>query len=481
MEQMSIDQVSLNPTGILLLLASITVFLGGTALFSHWVTRNSKGSWALQKTPLAVTVGTTFAAAVGGGVMTFHVGLGYDYGWSVLAYGFAQAFGIFLIITIAKWLRENEFQSLPAVFEKLYGKSKTLVVFVALAAIITPFGWVAGQCVAFGKLFSNLTGIPMEVMTIACACGCLLFVLPSGFATVAWADAVFGYFMAASCILTIFLSFNMAGGWSNIVATVPREMTRMPSALWYVGGSQVALWMMSVMPGCLCNQMYMQRVCAVERLKDARKSLVFSCLMIMGAEVFAGCLGLAIRTMMPGLEAESATGWFLTQLPLWFTALFCGLIGAAIMSTCNGSVQSVVVNVVYDIYQKVINPDADEKALKRYSRISCVVVLFIAVVLGLLCPSVLDLIVYGYAYGVSVILVPMFGGYFLRNKRFVTRTGCYVSMICGLLGSFIFHLKGTTIPFVMFGLIFGIVGLLVGSALTRKSFYAENMGSEEAL
>lgn len=466
------EHLSLSSSGITILFLSITIVLGASAAFAYWATRNSKGSWALTKTPLAVTVGTTFATAVGGGTMTFHVGIGYQYGWSILSYGFAQAFGIFLIITIAQWLRENEFRTLPAVFEKLYGKSKLMVIFVSLACMITPFGWVAGQCVSFGKLFSSLTGVPMAALTIIFACACLIFVLPSGFGTVAWTDAVFGYFMCVVCVISVIFAFRMAGGWGTITATVPKEIITMPGALFCVGGAQVALWMMSVMPGCLVNQMYMQRVCAVEKLRDARKSLLISFFMVMGAEVFAGALGLAIRTLNGGLEAESATGWFLTQLPLWFTCLFVGLIGAAIMSTCDSAVQSCVVNLIYDIYGKVINPNASEKKMKFYSRICCVVVLAVAVTIGLIRPSVLDMIVYGYAYGVSVTLVPMFLGYFLRNKHFLTRPGCYASMICGLIGSLIFHLRGSEIPFVMYGLIFSLVGLIVVSALTRKRFYA---------
>ena len=166
--------------------------------------------------------------------------------------------------------------------------------------------------------------------------------------------------------------------------------------------------------------------------------------------------------------AEEVFGWFLTQLPLWLMAMITGLIGAAIMSTCNSAVQSTTVSIVYDVYRNLINPGADEKKLRNLSRIVAAVVLTVSVVLGLKFPNVLNLITTSYSYGVAVLLVPMYVGFLLRKKNFLTRQGCYCSMAAGLVGCLVFQALGTTIPFVMFGLIFSLVGLLAGSALTKK-------------
>lgn len=462
----------MNTMTVIVLILSISTVLSGTAIFSYLVnkkiSKEAGGSWASQKTPLIVTIGTTFATAIGGGVLTYHIGLGYEFGWSALSYGVCQGGGVFCLIIIAKWLRSNEFVTIPDIFTNLYGESKFLLAMVAFAAILTPFGWIAGQCVAFGKLFSALTGIPIPVLTIIFAFISLCFVMPGGFGTVAWADAVFGFILCATCVVTVIFSLDMAGGWSNIVGSVPQEIITFPGGMMAVGGAQLALWFMSVLPGQLTNQMYIQRVSAVAHVKDVYKALGISCLMIFAADIFASCVGMSIRTIMPGLAAEEVFGWFLTQLPLWLMAMITGLIGAAIMSTCNSAVQSTTVSIVYDVYRNLINPGADEKKLRNLSRIVAAVVLTISVVLGLKFPNVLNLITTSYSYGVAVLLVPMYVGFLLRKKNFLTRQGCYCSMAAGLVGCLIFQALGTTIPFVMFGLIFSLVGLLAGSALTKK-------------
>ena len=130
----------MNTGAVVLMVISITVVLVGTALLSFYLNKKSEGTWAVQKTPLLVTIGTTFATAIGGGVLTYHIGLGYQYGWSALSYGVCQGGGIFLVILMARWLRENEFDTIPTVFKALYGESKLLTVLVAIASVVTPFG-----------------------------------------------------------------------------------------------------------------------------------------------------------------------------------------------------------------------------------------------------------------------------------------------------------------------------------------------------
>lgn len=458
----------MNTSAVILMIISVGIVLTGSALLSYHLNKKGEGSWALQKTPLIVTIGTTFATAIGGGVLTYHIGLGYQYGWSALSYGVCQGGGVFLLIIIAKWLRSHEFVTIPDIFTNLYGESKVLLALVALAAVLTPFGWIAGQCVAFGKLFSAVTGIPIPILTVLFAIVCLAFVIPNGFGTVAWSDAIFGFILCAICIGTVFFSLNMAGGWASVRAAVPPEIVAFPAGMTAVGGYQLALWGMSVLPGQLTNQMYIQRVSAVRDIKDIYKALGIACIMIFSADIFAGFVGMSIRTIMPGLAAEEVFGWFLTQLPLWFMALIIGMIGAAIMSTCDSAVQSTTVSIVYDIYHKLINPTADEQKLRNLSRIVSAVVLAISVLLGLKFPNVLKLITTGYSYGVAALLVPMFGGYFLRKSDFATRQGCYCSMAMGVLGCIIFQIKGSKIPFVMFGLIFSLAGMLIGSAVTRN-------------
>ncbi|MBP3735980.1 MAG: sodium:solute symporter family protein [Lachnospiraceae bacterium] len=461
---------------ILIVFIATGIVLGGCALLSWYLNKRNAGkeeSWAIQKTPLLVTIGTTFATAFGGGMLTYHTGLGYQYGWSVLWYGVCQGGGIFMLILIAKWLRRNEFKTIPEILTKVYGESNILVAVASLIAMVTPFGWIAGQCVAFGKMFATFTGIPQPVLTIIFAVVVLAFVWPNGYGTVAWSDAIFGFCIAAVCIVCVTTSLGMAGGWTNVAAAAP-ELAAFPGSLTAAGASLVAYWFMSVFPGQVTNQMYIQRVSASDTIGNVYKALGIACFMVFAGDIFAGFMGRTIFALNPNLEPESAFGWFLTQIPVVLMLCVVGLVGASIMSTCDSAVQTATVSVVYDIYQKLINPNATQEKLTSLSRIVSAVLLTISVAIGLKFPSVMGVITTAYSYGVAMLLFPIFGGYYLRNKQFTTRFGCYCSMFFGALGNILaqkYYHGG--IPFVMFGLIASIAGLLIGSALTRNSFYAK--------
>src|SRR5699024_5289779 len=102
--------------------------------------------------PVYVIVGTNFATAAGGSVLVAQVGLGYRLGWSSLTYSLILAIGLLCLLFIAKWLREKNFRTFPDVISNLYGNHNSLTTLTAVMCMIVPFGWVASQLQAFGKL-----------------------------------------------------------------------------------------------------------------------------------------------------------------------------------------------------------------------------------------------------------------------------------------------------------------------------------------
>ncbi len=215
--------------------------------------------------------------------------------------------------------------------------------------------------------------------------------------------------------------------------------------------------------------MYYQRIYAAKDVSTVKWSLVITAIIIVLSDVWASIMGISIRSMNPGLEnSEMAPGWFLTQLPLWFLAIYSAFIIAAIMSTVSSAVQSVVVNITRDIYQSYINPEVSERRLLNLSKLMSIIVLFVAILLAVLYPSALDWLVATYAYSASGLLVPIFLGFFLKNTRILTQQGAIGSIFIGLLGTAIAHIIGTDIPYVVFGLVGSLLGIFVISFLTRN-------------
>ena len=188
-------------------------------------------------------------------------------------------------------------------------------------------------------------------------------------------------------------------------------------------------------------------------------------------------MGISIRSLNPNIAPEMAAGWFLTQVPVWFMAIYSGFLVATIMSTIDSAVQSIVVNLTTDVYNKVLNKGEndkkDDKKILRLSRKLCVVVTFSAVCLSIFYPHALNWLVSTYAYSASALLSPIFLGYFLRNKKFLTSKGAIGSMICGILACGLAQVMNSSIPYVFYGLISSLLGLIIISYFTNREINSD--------
>lgn len=462
----------MSPT--VMIVISTIIVLGGTSLVSLYLGSKTKSSedWAVggRALPVYVIIGTQFATAMGGGMLVAHVGIGYKSGWAAITYGLLVLCGFAALCLIADWLRKQNFTTLPDVFKKLYGENKFLLIVVAFMSIIVPFGWISTQLIAFGKLYSAITGIPINALMIIFAIISLLYVLPAGMSSVAWTDFIFGCLMIVVSVISIFFAFHFAGGWSKVVSTIPAQNSSFPGGLFTVGAGTIALWALSIIPGTLTNQMYFQRIFAIDNIKHVKKSLIISGLCIVIADIWASSTGMAIRTMNPNLSPEMASGWFLTKVPAWFLAIYSGFLCATIMSTIDSGIQSVVVNLTKDIYKEYINKDASDKKQLSLSRWLSVVVVALGLFFAIAYPHALDWIVATYAYSASALLFPIFLGYYMKDKKFITTEGAIGSMIFGCIGCAIAQIMKTKVPYVAFGLLASLAGLLIISAMTKGKY-----------
>lgn len=446
----------------LLLSVSLALWLGRRAKSGDWSTGG-------RRLPVYVVIGTQFATMMGGGVLVGQVGVGYANGWATVTYGAFTAIGVIPLLLLIRWLRAGNLTSLPDVLTRLYGKNRTMDIIAIALSIIIPFGWLCSNLVAFGRLLAPVLNLDSMLLIPAFGLICLAFVIPGGLTSVAWTDFIFGVGMVILCAVTATYTINFAGGWGNIALNTPPEISQFPEGLWSVGASTIIFWLLAVMPGNLTNQQLYQRVFAAKSDRGAAIGIVSSAALYALTLVWAATLGLSIRAVAPTLnEPEEATGWLLSQLPTGILAVFAALIVGTLMSTASSAIQSCVVNITKDIYVDNFNSGASEDTILKLSRITSVAVLTLAVAFAMFYSQALQWIVMTFAYSVSALLAPIFGGYALRNKGFLTSRGAVGGMICGILGAGVAHALGTQIPYVAFGVTSSLIGLVVISKLTSR-------------
>lgn len=461
----------MSPT-IAIVISSVFV-LGIGVVISFLVGRRQKGieNWNVggRSLPMYVVAGTQFATGMGGGVLVAHVGIGYSAGWSAITYNLLYSIGIILLVMLAGWFKKQNFSTLPDIFKRLYGDHKIMMSAVTVLAIVVPFGWMCTQLVAFGSLFAEITGISFTLLVLIFAIVSLLFVLPGGLASVAWTDFVFGCFMLVLALVSGIYMLNLAGGWSNIVSNVPENVVAFPEGLSAIGMTTVVLWIFAIFPGALTNQMSYQRIYAAKDAKTAKQGFIIAAIAGLLSGIWASFMGISILSQNPGLEnSELAAGWFLTQIPTWFLAIYSAFIIATIMSTVSSAVQSVVVNITNDIYKSYINTNVEDRDLVKISRGLTVIVVIAAVALSLYYPKALGWLQATYAYSAAGLLVPIFLGIALRRSKMLSAKGAMGGIFFGVIGAAGAQIIDTTVPYAVYGVVSSLVGFILISMLFRN-------------
>ena len=291
---------------VLIILSTVLV-LGLTLLVTNILSRRKKtdlADWEVggRDLPYYVVIGTQFATAMGGGVLVGHVGNAYNFGLSILFYGVFSSSTLLFIALIAKWLRRNNFVTVPDVVQSFRGRNKAISIFAGVMSAVIPFGWCISNLSAFAKLYTRMTGIPMNVLITCLAIACIAFVLPAGLKTVAWTDFIFGIVIVIGGVFVTMKSLDMAGGFSNVVEVLPPEIMSFPKGLFAVGGFTLLSWFLSLVPGGITNQMYFQRVFAIRDEKRIVPTLLISVVLVFLTDVWAFFMGTSIRAQNPDLS-----------------------------------------------------------------------------------------------------------------------------------------------------------------------------------
>ena len=455
------------------------VVIGSSFIFAVMAGKRSRRNtddWNIggRNLPLYVIVGTQFASAMGGGVIVGQVGNAYDNGISMIYYGLFASLPFIAFILIGKWIRSQEFETIPDMIAHLSGGNKYARIIAAALTIVVPFGWSISNLVAFAKMYTQITGISLNILIIVMTLLSLLFVMPAGMKTVAWTDFFFATIMGLSCVLVIGYCISEGATLDNINSTLPKEFTDFSASTRQLGWGTIVTWFIACLPGGMTNQMYFQRVCALDSVKKVNRSLIISAIALFIAFAWSCYIGNAIHYMNADLAGENATGWLLTVMPVVLIAIFASLISATIMSTISSAVQSIVVNCTHDIY-KTFRPNSDEKKLLKLSRILSAVTLAIAAFLGINNPEVLNWVVNTYAYSAAGLCVPMYVGFYLYKKERVTPKGLIASMVSGICGCVVAQILNTSIPFVVIGIVTSFVVLIIVSLVTRSKNFGMSL------
>jgi len=469
--------LSIHWIDLLVFIVYMIAMLGVGAFFlkknknteDYYVGGRSMSSWHVGLSVVATDVGGGFSIGLGG--------LGFTMGLSGSWMLFTGLLGAWLaaVILIPKLSALPEFKKLftfPQIFSIFYDKKTAL-----LAGIISAIGYAgftSSQLLAGAKLASStFADLSLTNALIIMGVIAVVYTVMGGLKAVIYTDTIqWALLLSGLVFIGLPLGYVSVGGYEKIREILPPEFLSLTNIRW----QDMVNWGITIIPIWFVGMTLYQRIYACKSEKAAQKAWYIAGLFEWPVMALMGVLlGMFARVgaetgMFAYLGYESAQGMdaevglpmlLRTILPAGLMGLMMSAYFSAVLSTADSCLMASSGNLVTDIigYKGV-----DQKKFLRLSQIITLGIGVFAVLLASVMQSVLELMLYSYAFMVSGLFIPVLGGLFMKKP---SANAAFFSMLIG---------GGTTISLILIGrdLPLGLDANIYGISLSLITFVMIN-------
>ncbi|GAB2747331.1 sodium:solute symporter family protein [Salinifilum aidingensis] len=358
--------------------------------------------------PLWIGVFTMTATWVGGGYVsgtaesTFNDGMA----WAQAPWGYAASLligGLFF----ARKMRRGRFTTMLDPIDIRFGKQAAGL--GAIPAVLGEIFWTGAILTALGTTFGTIIGLDFNVSIILSAVIAIAYTVVGGMWSVAITDVVQIIVIFIGLVVAVPLAASTVGGlgeaWTGYTADFGSYSSLFPPLTgwddpewghtyweWWDSGLLLVF-------GGIPWQVYFQRVLSSSSPANARRlSLGASVMCVLAAipPVLIGIIATAADFQAEGappLENPSLALPYVLRylLPTGAAALGLGALAAAVMSSVDSSVLSASSLTGWNVYRRLIRPDAGPDRVQKTIRRLIVVIGAAATLLALNVASVYDL------------------------------------------------------------------------------------------
>ena len=409
-----------------------------------------------------VVVASSFVGShFGGGMTVGGAELGARSGLSGVWYGLACGFSYLLLLVVVKKVYALKQMTIADVLEHVYGTKRVRAIF-AIIAFAGTMGIVGGQILAGGAMFATF-GVSRELGSIIAFLIIVAYCALSGLYGVMVTDTIQVAIGGLGVVLGTVLAVKKIGGLGALSALPAQELSLFPPEM----STLVWLVVPTTLLGLVSQPAY-QRVNACKDEKTAVRAPILGAFVVIVLAAFPVVAGMCAKVLWPDLDPAMAVPQLLQEVfPPVVAAIFIAAILAAIMSTADSVLLAGVANVVRDIYQQILRPDASDRQLLKVSTIATIVIGLGALGITYLVPAIIDLFVLSYAIKVCGGLVPVVGGLLWKKG---TEKGAWASFIVGIGFVALSSVGVIDVPYhYVVGLLPALVVYVAVSLLTAKS------------
>lgn len=480
---------SLIIIGIVVLYMAIMLFVGWYS--KNMIASNKDFMVAGRRLGPILMAGTLAATEIGGGsslgVVQQGMGkFGISSAWYVIAMGFA-----FVILTfLAPKFRAATVKTVPEYFRRRYGKLPGII--TAIIMVLPLIGLTAGQMIASAVILSTMMGISFSAAVIAICVIVTIYSVMGGLWSVTLTDFIQVFFIVFGMAVAIPYAFDLAGGWSNIVANVPPETFDL-----FHGYSVLDVISLTIMyiTTFTVGQEAVSRYYAARDGKAAQQGSIIAAIINFIYGFIPAILGVTVLALInmgsfdAALFQDVGSRYALPVLAVnAMPPIICGILFSGVISATMSSASSDLLGAgsifANDIYREVIKPKASDEEVMKVARIVMVLSGVLSLLIALFnTSSIITILMFSFTLRAAGSFFPYVLGHYWKGSSFA---GTIASLICGtIMVIYLEHIsKGMLFGFkigqpIIPGLVVGLIAFLVFSKLFPPKEFTTNLAPDK--
>ncbi len=360
---------------VVVVFAYVVVLIGIAFYRSTQIKTQDDYMVASRHAPTYMLVGSLVCTWIGSGSLFGGAGLAFRQGFSALWLSAGAWVGIIVVYFLAPRVRRIAEYTVPDILERRYNAfARILGTITIIIAYLTIAGY---QFRGGGRLLNIILGIDPELGG-AITCGIIiLLTMLAGMVSILSVDVVNGLIMITALFLALPVALKNAGGWTNVTSILPPEHFSL------LGGKSFT-WAVGIFfPTFLLligeSSMYQKFFSAKDEraAKRAALGMVIGVVLIETALAAVAVIGSSFLWNNPEFQVHANQETVILQVAFRYLPTFLGafLLAAAtaiILSTGNTFLMTPATNLTRDIYQRFIKPDASDKEIVLFQRLTIV-------------------------------------------------------------------------------------------------------------
>jgi len=423
-------------------------------------------------------------------------GLGYKFAWPTiweqLAVPLSIAFCIiFFGVKMYAVAKKAGYITVQDYLAHRYESNTTLRGLSAVSGIVVSMIYLAGQYTAISIVLMWLFDLPHIWALILGAAIVTIYTVIGGLYAVSWTTLVQGIILIVGVIIMAPIVIMAAGGFTHVnevMATInPAHIDPWVTS---AGGIFIPEYIFSFILlltiGLACAPHVINNVLAVKDIRYFKWAPLVAFVIygiVMFLLKFAGFAGMSMvkegLITLPAVKNASdyifvaGIEYALPNIALW--GVLGVIILAAVMSTTDRLMLTIGTYFSWDIYKKILKPDAPDKQVLLVSQVSVFAAAVITLLMAINPPDMLVWLIWaGIGIMFSTFAVPLLAGLYWRGA---TREGAIASMALGLISALFFgglsYFKISLIPmpmhFSFYAFVISFIAMIIVSMMTKKT------------